>query len=319
MKHRLIKIVVSFAACLGLNWASHALAQTEAGNQAGSANAYGNVKWSQISSNELTSIVKSADPSKIPTNAWGIILKRVDWFQLPTNVQYYVSDNVDWSLVPTNIIEYYNQPKAWVNSAQALKQGAETMRSSIDKAWLAMITDKLTNQPTVLSFTNRSKEGVETVMLVTNSQLIHYLRDFAERLELSLVENAGYLTNPRLNAYHGVSGYGANIKSPTVSNETTYFGFRDERGLINDYRQLADGVSRARVKAIFDENGKLGSFEVFTAEHKDAARFAKNGRLQQITWDISDGFAIRISCDDSGSAHITGYFVTIPPRRPLTR
>ncbi len=293
------------------------LAQTNNPIQPAAIN-YNAIEWSQISSNELTAIVKNANPSKIPANAWGIILKKVDWFQLPTNIQYYVSDNVDWSLVPTNIIEYYNQPVAWPNSGQALKHSAELMRASVDTNWLAMIADKLTNQPAVLQFTNTLTNGTQTVVLVTNADMIFNFEAFSMQLTSILDEYAGYLTNPKLNAYLGQSGYGAEIPDSLKNKEVIYFDFLSKNGPASEFRKIVSGVSRARVKAAFYDNGKLASFAIYTSENKENAHFGNNGQLQHFSWIMNEKFSIHIDVDASGSPHVKGYFLRKPYHsRPL--
>lgn len=305
MKKNFIKIGLIFTTYFLVNQASQALAQASAVTN------YSTIDWSQISSNELTAIIKNTDPSKIPANAWGIILKRVDWFQLPTNIQYYVSDNVDWSLIPTNIIEFYNQPAAWPNSRQALRHSADLMRSSIDTNWLAMIADKLTNQPVVFRFTNRLNDGTAPVVIVTNADIIAYFKDFSKRLTSTLDEYASYLTNPKLNAYLGVAGYSAQIPSPTKSEGTIYFGFLTDNGPTRDFRQIVNGESRARMQAYFYENGNLKLLNVI-ATYKYGVNFTENGQLKDVGWLLNNKLAIHINLDASGNPQISGEFLRKP-------
>ncbi len=318
MKQHLTKIGLVFTACLLANLASQALAQTKNLIQATAATNYNTIEWSQISSNELTAIVKSADPSQIPANAWGIILKRVDWFQLPTNVQNYVSDNVDWSLVPTNILEFYNQPGEWSDSPQkqaTLKRCADILRSSIDTNWLALIASKLTNQPAIFQFTNRLNDGTETVTLVTNTDIILYFEYFSKLLMSTLDEYAGYLTNPKLKTYLG-AGYEGEIPSPRKNEGMIYFGFRSKEGLITDFRRLAVvRGERAALQVGFYPNGKLSQFRVFTLEHKDTALFLENGQLQHFDWIINDKISIHIDLDASGNPHVK--LITLGKHPPL--
>jgi hypothetical protein len=146
-----------FAFCFRAIDPKWVLAQTANPIRVGAETNYSNIEWFQISFNELTDIVKGANPSRIPSNAWGIILQKVDWFQLPTNVQYYISENVDWSMIPTELLEFYNHPGAWPESPEkepALRHCAVLLRSSVDTNWLAMVASKLANEPAVLEFTN---------------------------------------------------------------------------------------------------------------------------------------------------------------------
>jgi len=297
MKTNLEHIRFIFVACFFVNQVGNA-------SQSDSIS-YNAIDWSQISSNELTAIVKNANPSRIPPKAWGVILKRVDWFQLPTNVQNYISDNVDWSLVPTNVLEYYNQPAEWPNSHQALNICAEIMRSSVDTNWLAMIAEKVTNLTTVIQFTNRLNNGSEAITLETNTDIAHYFEGFSKRLESTLNEYSGYLTNPKLKAYLGEAGYGAEIPSSGLSEGMVYYGFQSEKGPARDIRLLSKvSGERAPLQIIFYPNGRLSQFRVFTLQHKDTALFNENGQLQHFDWIMNDKMSIHIDPDASGEPHV---------------
>ena len=324
MEKNLAKSGLAFVACFLVSQASLALAQTNSAIQPSAATInYNNVQWSQISSNEVTAIVKNADPSQIPTNAWGVILKKVNWFQLPANVHNYVDENVDWSLVPSNILAYYNQPAEWPDSPHkqaTLKRCAEMVRSSVDTNWLAMIANKLTNQPAVFQFTNRLKDGSETVMLVTNADIILYFEGFSARLLVCLDEYAGYLTSPKLKAEYG-AGYQGEMPSPLEKDRTIYFGFHSIEGPIRTFvihGGARDG-SAGGVAAVFYLNGKLCHLSFFTPHnmHDEDTHFVENGQLRHLDWLVNDKFAIFLDLDESGNPHISGQFLSKPNRPHL--
>ena len=281
-------------------------------DQSRSAIDYKSINWSQISSNELDAIVKKADPSRIPPQDWGGILKRVDWFQLPAKVQRYVSDNVDWSMVPTNIILFYNKPAAWPNCRQTLEHCAELMHSSVDTNSLSLSASILTNVPEILEYTNRLSDGSETVLRLTNSDLIQYFEDFSNRVESTLNEYAGYLTNPKLNAYHGQAGYEAEIHSSKQDEGMIDYLFYKSTGPTVEIRRLTEGVSRARSRVVFYESGKLALFDAFTDQHQETVYFGENGQLHEVMWVINDKFALEVNLDAFGKPHYKCYSLRIP-------
>jgi len=274
---------------------------------------YINADWANMSTNDINAIIGSHDPSTIPANAWGIILKRVDWFHLPTNVQNFVSDNVDWSLVPTNILMFYNNPAEWPNYRQTLKHCAELMQLSVDTNSLALDASILTNIPEVIQFTNRLSDGSESVLRLANSNLIQYFEDFSNRVVSTLNEYAGYLTNPKMNAYLGQAGYGAEIHSFKQDEGMVYFSFFKGTGPTREIRRLTEGVSRARSRVVFYENGKLGLFDAYTDQHQETAYFGDNGQLQNVTWVINDKFALLVNVDASSVLHYKCYPLRRPP------
>jgi hypothetical protein len=206
-----------------------------------------------------------------------------------------------------------------------LKQCADIMRSAVDTNFLAMLANKLTNEPAVFQFTNQLNNGTEIVTLVTNTDIVFHFEDFSRRLTSDLDEHASLLTNPKLKTFTCDFGEVAEIVNPKNKNEWFEFDF-DFSGPKGRYdgpvRQLLDrGIytnsvgTRSFDYYEFYENGRLKSFRVLTPEHKDTAAFGENGQLQHLDWLVNNVFAIYLDFDELGNPHVRP--VTLGKHPPL--
>ena len=221
-------------------------------------------------------------------------------------------------------------PSKWPDSPQkqaALKRCAELMRSSVDTNWLAMIAGKLANQPAVLQFTNRSNDGIETITLVTNADLVLHIEDFSKRLASTMNEIASCLTNSKLKTFIAYNYKGV-IVSPRENEKAISFNFWSENGPVKNFKeasfdepaptthntpraaakttssQTADAVHLPGVAAEFSESGRLVSFEILTPEHIESANFGGDGQPQHFFWRGNNMYAISIDMDVSNNVHV---------------
>ena len=227
---------------------------------------YQHSNWSQMPATELVAILKSANPARIPTNAWGGILRRVDWDVIPPTRRLDIGEHLDWSLIPSNIWEKLIHPNPWpqgANREATLKKCAELLHQSVDSSHLLLVSTHLKLLPPALLVTNGASATGHFISVVTNADIVLLYDTFIFKLTNVLSACAGYLSDSNLNVYIG-DGYSAKIQTPQKSTETTYYLLWSENGPVRSIRQMV-GDARATVSAQFARNGKLASFEIYTA------------------------------------------------------
>jgi hypothetical protein len=203
--------------------------------------------------------------------------------------------------------------KPWLdsqNNQSTLDHCAELINQSVDANQFGLVSDKLTNLPAVSQFENEALDTGKVIILVTNTDVIHFYEKFVHQLTNALNQCIGYLTDKNINTYLG-DGYEAVIPNPHKSGETNYFQFWSETGPVRSFSTVFRD-ERASVRLQFYQNGKLASFELYmptpnTGSHKgDSLRalFKEDGQVYRLEASFNQSLGVHFDIDTAGNSNV---------------
>ena len=206
------------------------------------------------------------------------------------------------------------ESKPWPENLQTkqaiLKNCADVLQSSVDTNQLAMITEKLVNQPTILKFGHQTGPGSPmTFTFATNADVISAFKDFSQQTFSSINEFASFLTDSNLETLVAFKGnrmaFIPNSHNPKMGFEYCVSG--ETSFLVQQIDEFPNSTSVQRTlqsSANFYENGKLRWYQKFGDKRREQTiSFNEDGKFDSCSlW--AAGRPVLISMDKSGTFKI---------------